>query len=238
MAEWLVEIRGDVLDLAELQNLFNAPMLNVIKVGDTHFIRSTDFLELTSEDEVRERGLALIDSLNGMARLCIGAFREISEAGVAARDERGNLRTFKFIGFDAILTQPRSSIHPVLSDGTTGPAFSPFQESVPKWITLARQQKAVTDAFHFFRENSWFSLYKVYEIIRDDVGSHNLLEKKRWAPDGDLNRFTGTAQSRAELGDLARHASHKYNPPKNPMTLAEATHLVKQLLLGWLASKK
>ncbi|MDP9458250.1 MAG: hypothetical protein M3Q60_21300 [Actinomycetota bacterium] len=52
----------------------------------------------------------------------------------------------------------------------------------------------------------------------------------------DQSRFTGTAQSREELGDEARHASEKYKPPTNPMSLNEARAFVKSVIRAWISA--
>ena len=66
-------------------------------------------------------------------------------------------------------------------------------------------------------------------------GMHNVV-KNGWAKEPDRSRFSGTAQSRTELGDEARHASEKYKAPKDPMTLDEARGFVGSVIRAWVAT--
>ena len=65
-------------------------------------------------------------------------------------------------------------------------------------------------------------------------GAHNII-KNGWATRTTQGRFTGTAQSREEIGDDARHASEKCKPPKDPMSLDEAEAFVKCVMQAWMA---
>jgi hypothetical protein len=85
---------------------------------------------------------------------------------------------------------------------------------------------------------SWFNLYKVFEIIRDECIGEESLVARNFIPKRDLKRFTQSAQSRELLGDEARHASRKYKPPEIPMTIDEARRLIKQLFSKWVKTIK
>ncbi len=239
MPEWLLILKGHEFDLEDLPSVLNNPELAVIKRDNKYLLRSSDFQAFTSADEVRERGLVLLDLLNGAAKLYFDSYREIAEDGVAQIDDDGKLhRTFFVSVVEEVRAKDRVSVVSILSDGSRVPVQLPSQDpKIRHWIKLARQHKHVADALHFFRENNWFSLYKVFEIIRDDVGNKQSITSKGWVSSSELNRFTQTAQSRATLGDFARHASSNYVPPDNPMSLQEAQSLLKQLLSGWLNSK-
>ena len=44
-----------------------------------------------------------------------------------------------------------------------------------QWFNLAQRDTNVADALRqFARSHEWFDIYKVYEIIRDDLGSKKL----------------------------------------------------------------
>jgi hypothetical protein len=51
-----------------------------------------------------------------------------------------------------------------------------------------------------------------------------------------LDRFSQMAQSRAGLGDDARHASKKYKPPAKSLSLTEAKNIIGVLLQNWINS--
>ncbi len=78
------------------------------------------------------------------------------------------------------------------------------------------------------------NLYKAWEVICDAAGGLHQVVRNGWTDDDERRRFTGTAQSRDELGDAARHASEKYKAPKNPMTLDEARAFVRSVIEAWV----
>lgn len=88
-----------------------------------------------------------------------------------------------------------------------------------------------TEVFHFYSQpTSWINLYKIYEIIRDDIGDKEII---KILSKNELSRFTGTAQSREQIGDDARHAAKKFIRHPQPMTIKEANELIKKLILEW-----
>jgi hypothetical protein len=83
----------------------------------------------------------------------------------------------------------------------------------------------------------WINLYKVYEVVRDDVGGKHVLVRNGWATADDIRRFTETAQSPQLLGDAARHAGRKRPPPPDPMTLDGAKALIGAMVRSWVSTK-
>ena len=70
-------------------------------------------------------------------------------------------------------------------------------------------------------------------MVGDAAGGAHAIIANGWADRTEQGRFTGTAQSKDELGDDARHASRKYKAPKNPMSLDEARAFVKSVMKAW-----
>jgi hypothetical protein len=52
-----------------------------------------------------------------------------------------------------------------------------------------------------------------------------------------LSLFTRTANSVAAAGDKARHGMERYDPPRQPMSLAHACELVDRIMRTWLEWK-
>jgi hypothetical protein len=69
------------------------------------------------------------------------------------------------------------------------------------------------------------------------VGNEEAIIRNGWATKGALGRFRQTAQSKAAVGDLARHAANKFKPPSQPMSIQEAESLLRGIILSWLSSK-
>ena len=234
MPNWLVRLKGEKFDLEDFPSLLRSPEHTVIEENGSYYLKSSDFDSLSSADEVRERAIAIIDMLNGAMKLHIHDFRGVFEDGVTIIKEDGSRHHSVYLG-GSIAARVKVSATVTTSNGTQ--QIAPQPSDVESWLSLAKGDKAVADALHFFRENTWISLYKVYEIIRDDVGGEEAITTNGWATKKRLKRFTRTAQSRAALGDYARHASKKYTPPAQPMPIHEAESLIRGILLSWFRSK-
>jgi len=225
MPNWLVRLKGEKFDLEDFSSLLRSPEHTVIEENGSYYLKSSDFDSLSSADEVRERAIAIIDMLNGAMKLHIHNFRGVFEDGVTLIKEDGSRHHYAYLG-GTIAARAKVSATVTTSNGTQ--QIAPQPSNVESWLSLAKGDKAVADALHFFRENTWISLYKVYEIIRDDVGGK--ITTNGWASKTRLGLFTQTAQS-------ARHASKKKSPPAQPMSILEAESLIRGILLSWFRSK-
>jgi hypothetical protein len=85
-------------------------------------------------------------------------------------------------------------------------------------------------------ELDWFALYKLYEIVRDNVGGGSVLLAKNWAARADIDAFTTSANHPGVSGDAARHARMPGTPRRRTMALPEAQDVIRRLLSGWLDS--
>lgn len=237
MPKWLVRLKGERFDIEDLPELLHSPEFSVVEENGSFYLQSTEFDFLTSTNEVRERGRALIKLINGVARFDRENFLEVSEDGVTRVEDDGKRHHYVFLE-GAIKSRGKvsSRLTVITADGSERVTTQPSPpESLLK---VAQKHKVIADALSFYRDDTWISLYKAYEIISDDVGSKHQIVKNGWVTDADISRFTQTAQSRASLGDSARHASKKYKPPAQPMTVSEASALIKSILSRWASSKK
>lgn len=236
MPKWLVRIKGDTFDLEDLPALLRSPELTITKENGFYYLESSEFDSLTSADEVRERGVALIKMMNGAAKLYRNNFRDISEDGVIRIEDNGRRHQYVF-SKSVLIGRAKLSAKATVttSNGTQVTVNQP--SVIETWLGLAKKYKLVADVLHFFREDTWINLYKIYEVVRDDVRDKHTIVKNGWVSGAELSRFTRTAQSRAALGDFARHAIEKYKSPAQPMSLAEAKSLIKGLIMNWLCAK-
>jgi hypothetical protein len=77
------------------------------------------------------------------------------------------------------------------------------------------------------QEHSWGSLYCLYEVIEEDVGSIDKIANEGWATKTSIKRFKHTANSPSAIGDAARHGKESTTPPARPMELGEARALIE-----------
>jgi len=215
MQNWLVRLKGEEFDLEILPPLLHSTKLSIIKENDSYYLKSSDFDSLKSADKVRESAIAIIKRLNSAMMLFNYNFHSISEDGVLLVEKNGK-RCFNLYLEESIKIRSRVSanLKAITLDGVQ--QIVPQHSTVESWINLAKNDKTVADVLHFFAKQNYASLYKVYEVIRDDIGSQQAIIKSGFVKKQKLKRFTQTAQSSLALGDEARHASKKCNLQQSP----------------------
>jgi len=236
MPKWLVRLKGERFDLEDFPKLLRSPEIKVVEENGSFYLESSEFNSLTLAEEVRERGRALIKLINGVSKFNRDNFLGISEDAITRVEDDGKRHHYLFLeGTATIRTKVSAQSTVIAADGSEKVATQP--SALESLLEVAQKHNVVADALSFYRDDTWISFYKAYEIIRDDVGGKHQIIKNGLSVDSDINRFKQTAQSRAALGDSARHASKKYTPPAKPMTLLEARALIKTILSRWVFSK-
>jgi hypothetical protein len=225
MAKFSVRIRGDELDLRALAEHLNSTYVNVSKDEDGHYyLRSSDFETAVDNAAVYDYALELITRINRVATLLLGEnYFPIEYDSLFYLGDDG--RIYQAVG------RSLSTVHKTRSKYLPTSA-----EEMKSLLILTEHNQDVADALRFFMKDDWGNLYKAWEMARDAAGGQQQLIDKGWANKQEQTRFTRTAQSRAELGDEARHAAKKYTPPTNPMLKNEARSFVRSTLQAWIDS--
>ena len=109
-------------------------------------------------------------------------------------------------------------------------------EPVVAWLELSKRDAHVKRALYLIKDEfeTRSGLYKVYEVIQEDVGN---IPKKGWCNLAELKRFKQTANSPEALGVDARHGEMIPAPP-DPMSLSSAKSLIRRLLDEWFKEKR
>ena len=236
MPTWLVRLEGASFDLEDLPSLLHSPEHTVVEEGGLYYLKSSDFGSLDSADKVRECAIPIIEMINGAMKIHAPDHRGARESGVTLIEDNGRRHHYLYIQSSLTVRSKVTANATITASNGTRKAALPHS-SVESWIRLAKSDKAVADALHFFTDNTWINLYKVFEIISEDAGGRDAIVRNGWATRRSLGRFTQTAQSKAALGDLARHAADRFGPPSQPMTTQEAESLLRGLIVSWLSSK-
>lgn len=124
-----------------------------------------------------------------------------------------------------------------LSDGSEIISTQPTVSE--NWVALATKNPKVQDALYFFQsETSWWSLRKVYELIKEDLGDPNRMEKHVEATRNEIESFWELASSPKVSGREAVHAPTAYYMRRilyhSPMSLADGETFIRGLLKDWL----
>jgi len=226
---WSARLSGHDFDLETLAEAFGVGEPKVSRDADGNYIlESAEFDDCATAVEVKERAEGLLLRMNGAARAMDLTFRPVSLDGY-----------FKnAIGLHAIVvggtvTARGKAYAAVVTGVTTAPLPAPAASA---WTTLAKASTNVDDALRLLSaaELDWVTLYKLFEIVKHDVGGANAIAHAGWATNAQLSAFTASANRPDVSGDGARHARLPGGPPKKVLALADARQLVQHLVKSWL----
>jgi hypothetical protein len=233
--EWIVELSGDTNDLDELSKVFTTPELCIKKDGDKFHLISTNFESCASSMEVKKIASEILHHLTAGIKLSLDARKKLDVDGILQIGDDGLRHHYIDLSATA-LTRCSASGRLNLSDGT----WEAFHQAdpIPKWIQIARHDAKVAKAFNFICAdfNSWYTLYKILEVLEEDHFKP-IMRGGRYKK--MANDFTKAANSYTMTGLDARHATERnHPPPKNSMSLSEAKSFIKMLLHEWLREKE
>ena len=234
--KWEVQITGDKNDLKELSKSLNDDELRIVEKEGQFFLESSRLDNLTNAGEVKSVTTEIMPILTGAVRLSLGGRTPMLVGSVARIREDGGRDIFVSIS-ETIHLRETIGIEIQKSDGTIK-VINPAN-NVPKWIQLGLNNMKVAKALRLFgaKVHNWVSLYRLYEVIEEDIGGIDKIANLGWATKASLKRFKHTANSPGAVGDASRHGKESTIPPTKPMDLSEARSLIELILHNWLGQK-
>ena len=225
-----VELKGDVTALKAVAPYLQTPKLRLEVDGDTIYLTSSTFEALTWPDDVIAAARRIVPSIKAAIRLArVTGPRAVDAYRVVVQRPEGP-RNFVYV-----YAQEAIGVGEALAATVLG-GSQPRPTPIP--IELALTDARVALALELFAHDpNWYDLYKVLDVVEEDVSGERALEAKGWVPRSELKRFTQTANSHGAVGLDARHARNAFRPPKVPMPLADAVDLIRRVLISWLATK-
>ena len=184
---WLIELDAeDHWDLDLLVEHFRSRECMVTKDPDgKYYLTSEYFRGIEDHKEVIVAARPLMQNLNGIAKIIAPWFRPVNYDTLISVHENGNRGV-------AILC---------------GPLEFRIPSEIPSWVSLsntssrlgkanalmllAETSRHVADALRIFgtRPPTWFNLYNLYEIVREDAGGWQQIIDANWASESELLRF-------------------------------------------------
>lgn len=238
---WLVQIQGHPSDLDGLEEHFSDSGFRIKKDADCYLYDSNSFETCRSYNEVLEVAKTELAILTGALRL-EGLCREPLQAGSASKiNASGGKDIFVHIeeGVYARATC-NANLMVIDSDGNLIPSDAKQVPRPVKLMALASTEQLVAKALRLkgaIDSKTWVGLYRVLEVVIEDVGSEKRYLSQGWGSKNDFKRFMRSANSDSVAGDDARHGRKDLSPPKEPMTIDEAQAYVNYVIESWLASK-
>ncbi|NUV64874.1 hypothetical protein [Streptomyces sp. CAI-85] len=233
------KLEGHPFDLDALMELFRDGDPKVSKEKDGYYLSSAELEGLMGDGgrliEVANR---LLQRVTGVARILDSSFRPVSLPGTFVEDDgAGNGRRHHIVQAETVEARFNAKAVAVVMDGQSSvPRPAPPPEG-PGFLRLAMSHTDVAEALtilgQFSVSLSWVDLYKLYEIVRDSVGSEQALKAKKWVPDAELSAFKASANRPDVSGSAARHARMGGGPPKLTMTLAAGEDFIRRLVAAW-----
>lgn len=226
---WQARLRGHAFDLETLTRLFREGEPTVGRDEDGFYLKSSQFGR-SDAAEVHKLAAELVLLVNGVARVLAPSYRQIELAGQYVNDE----------GQHSVIIEPASievrshvSSPTLVVDGHQPPPSPP--PLGPRYTGLAANDSNIAEALEILASGlDAVHLYKVYEIIEDDVGGARTIRQRGWASRKAISRF-GAATNHPEVsGKLARHARQRGDAPRNPMDLSEARRFLLDLTRKWM----
>lgn len=242
VTKWDVVVSGDASDLEYLASHCKSPPLIVTKRGDGSYrLYHSDFDAFDTSNS-----LALFETAHRVAITLSGALQQVSGSsstlevgGACAIGPDGVLH--RFLQLDPASFNLKTgwvSAAVGTSDGSSPP--TPQQPKAIRLFNMAQTDAAVAKVMGLIAngdKSTWVGLYRIHEVVVGDVGGQKALIKLGRVTEKQLKRFTHSSDSVAVAGDQARHGKETTQPPKNPMSLNEATAFVTDLLDSWFSSK-
>ncbi len=231
--EWYVEIKGDSFDLEKLSKSLNLPELCITKKGQNYILKSTDFNSLEKENDVHSKAEKILSRINGSAWLVLRMRKPLEEVRVCRVSDDGEIKSSVFLKGTGYIS--RSFIEKIFGIKKEGSVQEIFQaDIIPEIISIAQNDENVDTVLRLLGDHpkGLVNLYNILEVVENDVGGIPKIVEKRWATRNAIGLFKRTANF------LARHKKKKIKPPEKLMTLPEARSLIRNIIRGWIQSKK
>lgn len=228
---WKARLRGHSFDLDTLTDMFREGEPTVGADDDCHYLRSSTFDGLTDVSAVKERAVELLDYMNGIARVLDPSYRNVELTG-AFDGEDGRAVV---IGAASASARTRAQAVGVVVGGEPQ---SPALPRGPKYVELAESDPDVAEAVGYIASGlDPARLYKVFEIIRHDVGNAEAMQRMGWVSSRAITRFTAGVNRPEAAGSDARHVRMRGDAPSDPMDPPQARRFLIDLTHKWMDSK-
>ena len=226
MERWIVQLKGDRLDLQELPKWFPHGDIFAVEEDGTVFLTGPALNALQDAEAVLNCATQTLNNFAAVIFLLWNGFTKPTIRSVIHEDAAGTRSTFAFIsGIASILFKASG----VLVGGTAS-ATTQAQDLLAAGRKSAKLREALTIWSDPIR--SWPRLYRVMEEIEEHFGKP--IDKAGLCSDSERVRFTRTANTAEVAGLDSRHASGKFQSPPDPLSLQEAESFLARILLAAL----
>lgn len=181
---WEVQVAGSASDLAHLSRWFRGPPTVVwFDERDLCYLVGDDsFQQLEESSEVWVAAGEVLAVLSGVLKLIRNADETLKTGAVYLRHPDGRRDVFVSLTPAAIRLEAGEAVACVTSkDGRTVMLSSPSSPT-RSLATAARTDLLVSKALRLYGSDgsSWVGLYRVHEVIEEDVGDERRMLRRAW----------------------------------------------------------
>jgi hypothetical protein len=241
-------LKGHQFDLDALAELFPTGDVRVVKEGENYYLTAPEIGSPPHGRTFYEVAPEVLQYVNGLARaMRPNEYRPVELTGryqvgetrhqvvrLGCAESREQALPITAVAASASI-EVRGRIAAVAT--VTRPNASAPQSPLagPRYLALAAQYPDVAESLTIMgaAEPNWMELYKIYEIVRDNIKPASI-EDKGWATKQELSTFTGSANRPDVSGADARHARMSGGPPARTMSIQQARNFVGNLVVRWI----
>jgi len=237
MPEWLIHLSGNESDLKELSKSLKSDELSIIKEDDGYYLKSVFLNQFDKASDVKNNAEDILQLINGSMYLVLSTRDRISTSGCLIKTNEDNTK-MKIVSIqDTIGVRRHIGLTIQRSDGSIEEINQ--TDPIPAWLALASRNENITKVLRLLGkgEYNWVNLYRIFEVIANDVGSESNIVSNSWTTRNQIVRFKRTANSADAIGDESRHGVEETEPPPDPMQYSEAEAFIKTLVHNWLRTK-
>lgn len=236
MAEWMVMLKGDAYDLADLAKRFHTSGNKIVLDREDYWLKSSDFSSMASDSDVYDWAVVIIKRINGIARVSLGGGRRSIEIGNVVRvQDDGSRRTFVTLSATICSrTRVTAALTQIDANGQIqAPIVSQFEDCL---LALADSDELVAFVLNIYGNEppDWVNLYRIHEGISKRVGGWPVIMSNGWASShNQIELFKFSAQPN-RVNSTPTNSSKQ--PKKEVMALAEGQAFINHLVTQWLHS--
>jgi hypothetical protein len=227
-----VGLKGDQMDLSALQEHFGTGDPRIVHSDSTYFLEATEFSAFGDRHaDLLIRANAILRLMNGAAMIEFNNHRAVEIDGTI-HDPGGHQHAVVF----AETANMRARVNAVIVT-VDGQQARPSTPTGRAYLDASCADPVAEGVLRRLGggDTSIVNLYRIWEDIRDSVGSKDKIIKNGLAIADEISRFTATANLPQILGDDSRHGGAPGGNPKlPPMTEAEAATFIRRLAADWM----
>jgi hypothetical protein len=226
--KWEAMLEGDEFDLQALPDHFDTDP-QVRGDGGLYWLSTSTFDSQHEAALVQEAARAVVARINGAMRLLDNGFQSVSLSG-RYRNENGD---HVVLGIASAVLRLRTGVV-----GITGGTHGPRPIGPREYAQLGTTDIAAADVLLVLGRGDldWYDLWKVFEIVREDIGGEAAIIRKGLATKSVVSAFRVSANHPGVSGEAARHARMP-GVPKRTMAIGQGRTFISDLARSWMKSR-